>query len=228
MRNKVPCRAGRARMPARRSADSGSRRRASPGQYRTAQARLLERWRHRARWLRKVRQQWRRRPRPFATRARAPPHRYWFRPWPLVAHLSKARTPIWRTRSRETPNSSASSLSVIGSGIQGGRAKRQSATDEQGKKTLARDPFDVLVRAVDLLDAKEQTAVHHALHHVLTCPFRKSHPAWESYRRVESSHDLGRCSRFCIRSQCSVPTCSSRGDGLKSGTCFFVINSVSP
>src|SRR5258708_23311610 len=29
--------------------------------------------------------------------------------------FSKARTPIWRTRSRETPNSSASSLSVIGS-----------------------------------------------------------------------------------------------------------------
>src|SRR5262249_15272808 len=32
--------------------------RASPGQYRTAQARLLETWRHRARSLRKVRQQW--------------------------------------------------------------------------------------------------------------------------------------------------------------------------
>jgi len=29
--------------------------------------------------------------------------------------FSKAHTPIWRTRSRETPNSSASSLSVIGS-----------------------------------------------------------------------------------------------------------------
>src|SRR5215470_1175392 len=49
MRNKVPCRARRGRMPARRSADSGSRRRASPGQYRTAQARLLERWRWKSR-----------------------------------------------------------------------------------------------------------------------------------------------------------------------------------
>jgi hypothetical protein len=29
--------------------------------------------------------------------------------------FSKADTPIWRTRSRETPNSAASSLSVIGS-----------------------------------------------------------------------------------------------------------------
>ena len=38
----------------------------------------------------------------------------------------------------------------------------------KGKKALARDPFVVLVRAVDLLDAKEQTAMHHALHQVLT------------------------------------------------------------
>jgi len=27
------------------------------------------------------------------------------------------------------------------------------------------------------------------------CPFRKSHPAWESHCRVESPHDRGRCSR---------------------------------
>src|SRR6266566_1805766 len=38
----------------------------------------------------------------------------------------------------------------------------------KGKKALARDPFEVLVRAVDSLDAKEQTAMHDALHHVLT------------------------------------------------------------
>ena len=38
----------------------------------------------------------------------------------------------------------------------------------KGKKALARDPFDVLVHAVDSLDAKEQTAMHHALHKVLT------------------------------------------------------------
>ena len=38
----------------------------------------------------------------------------------------------------------------------------------KGKKTLARDPFEVLVRAVDSLDAKEQTAMHHALHQVVT------------------------------------------------------------
>ena len=38
----------------------------------------------------------------------------------------------------------------------------------KGKKALARDPFEVLVRAVDSLDAKEQTAMHHTLHQVLT------------------------------------------------------------
>ena len=38
----------------------------------------------------------------------------------------------------------------------------------KGKKALARDPFEVLVRAVDSLDAKEQTVMHHALHQVLT------------------------------------------------------------
>jgi hypothetical protein len=36
-----------------------------------------------------------------------------------------------------------------------------------------------------------------------TCAFRKFHPAWESPRRVESSHERGRCSRSYIRSQCS-------------------------
>jgi DNA-binding MarR family transcriptional regulator len=38
----------------------------------------------------------------------------------------------------------------------------------KGKKVLARDPFEVLVRAVDALDAKERTEMHHTLHNVLT------------------------------------------------------------
>ena len=37
----------------------------------------------------------------------------------------------------------------------------------KGRKALARDPFEALVRAVDLLDAEEQTAMHDAVHHVL-------------------------------------------------------------
>src|SRR5205823_13255227 len=38
----------------------------------------------------------------------------------------------------------------------------------KGKKALARDPFEVLVRAVDSLDAKERTAMHHALRQAST------------------------------------------------------------
>src|SRR5271169_6051117 len=38
----------------------------------------------------------------------------------------------------------------------------------KAKKALARDPFEVLVRAVDSLDAKERTTVHHALQQVLS------------------------------------------------------------
>ena len=38
----------------------------------------------------------------------------------------------------------------------------------KGKKALARDPFEVLVRAVDLLDATERTAMRRALHQVLS------------------------------------------------------------
>jgi hypothetical protein len=40
--------------------------------------------------------------------------------------------------------------------------------NDKGKKALARDPFEVVVRAVDALDAEEQVAMHDALHQVLT------------------------------------------------------------
>src|SRR6516164_4950895 len=53
--------------------------------------------------------------------------------------------------------------------IEGGRAKRQSATDEQGKKSACtRSVRSPGARRVDLLDVKKQTAMHHALHQVLT------------------------------------------------------------
>src|ERR1700688_2547953 len=38
----------------------------------------------------------------------------------------------------------------------------------KGKKALARDPFEVLVCAVDSLDAKDRPALRRALHHVLS------------------------------------------------------------
>jgi DNA-binding MarR family transcriptional regulator len=48
-----------------------------------------------------------------------------------------------------------------------GRSVTLRLTDK-GKEAIARDPFEALVRAVDSLDPEEQTAVHHALRHVLT------------------------------------------------------------
>ena len=48
-----------------------------------------------------------------------------------------------------------------------GRSVSLRLTDK-GHEAVARDPFEVLVRAVDSLDAEEQTAMHHALHQVLT------------------------------------------------------------
>ena len=48
-----------------------------------------------------------------------------------------------------------------------GRSVSLRLTDK-GDEAVARDPFEVLVRAVGSLDAEEQTAMHDALHHVLT------------------------------------------------------------
>jgi hypothetical protein len=48
-----------------------------------------------------------------------------------------------------------------------GRSVTLRLTDK-GNEVIARDPFEVLVRAVGSLDAEEQTAMHDALHHVLT------------------------------------------------------------
>ncbi len=48
-----------------------------------------------------------------------------------------------------------------------GRSVSLRLTDK-GHEAIVSDPFEVLARAVDLLDADEQTAMHDALHHVLT------------------------------------------------------------
>jgi DNA-binding MarR family transcriptional regulator len=48
-----------------------------------------------------------------------------------------------------------------------GRSVTLRLTDK-GRKAVARDPFEVLVHAVDSLDAQEQAAMRDALHHVLT------------------------------------------------------------
>ena len=48
-----------------------------------------------------------------------------------------------------------------------GRSVTVRLTDK-GNEVIARDPFEVLVRAVGSLDAEAQTAMHDALHHVVT------------------------------------------------------------
>ena len=48
-----------------------------------------------------------------------------------------------------------------------GRSVTLRLTDK-GHEVVARDPFEVLVRAVDSLNAQAQTAMRDALHHVLT------------------------------------------------------------
>ena len=48
-----------------------------------------------------------------------------------------------------------------------GRSVTLRLTDK-GDEVVARDPFEVLVRAVDSLKAQQQTAMRDALHHVLT------------------------------------------------------------
>jgi DNA-binding MarR family transcriptional regulator len=48
-----------------------------------------------------------------------------------------------------------------------GRSVTLRLTDK-GHEVVARDPFEVLVRAVDSLKAQQQTAMRDALHHVLT------------------------------------------------------------
>jgi DNA-binding MarR family transcriptional regulator len=48
-----------------------------------------------------------------------------------------------------------------------GRSVTLRLTDK-GNEVIARDPFEVLVRAVGSLDAEEQIAMRDALHHVLT------------------------------------------------------------
>ena len=78
---------------------------------------------------------------------------------------------------RIEPKAWAANFNLPGNEAGGYLVRQQSEADgrsvslrlsNKGKKALARDPFEVLVRAVDSLDAKEQTAMHHALHQVLT------------------------------------------------------------
>ena len=80
----------------------------------------------------------------------------------------------------------------------------------KGKKALARDPFEVLVRAVDLLEAKERTAMHHTLHKVLT-----TLAASGAHRRFwvcqDCAHLGGEMCRSSTSANSSAPQCRLLG-----------------
>jgi DNA-binding MarR family transcriptional regulator len=85
----------------------------------------------------------------------------------------------------------------------------------KGNKALARDPFEVLVRAVDSIDAKERIEMHRALNQVLTTV-----AASVAHRRFGVCQDctyLGRemCCNLTSASS-SAPECLLLGVPIKS------------
>src|SRR5438034_9178680 len=79
-----------------------------------------------------------------------------------------------------------------------GRSVSLRLTDK-GKAALARDPFEVLVRAVDSLDARGRTAMHHALHQVLT-----TLAASGAHRRFGVCQDCAQIGRASCRERVSL------------------------
>ena len=82
------------------------------------------------------------------------------------------------------------------------RSKRLRLTSD-GKKALARDPFEVLVRAVDLLDAKERTAMRCALHQVLSTVATSG-----AHRQIGVCQD---CMHFDGEGRCKPRSAASSG-----------------
>jgi DNA-binding MarR family transcriptional regulator len=80
----------------------------------------------------------------------------------------------------------------------------------KGKKTLARDPFEILVRAVDALDAKEKTAMYDTLHQVLSTV-----AASGAHRRFgvcqDCTHHGGELRRDPTTANRSAPECALLG-----------------
>jgi DNA-binding MarR family transcriptional regulator len=73
----------------------------------------------------------------------------------------------------------------------------------EGKKALARDPFEVLVRAVDLLDAKERTAMRRVLHQVLSTIATSG-----AHRQIGVCQD---CTHFGTEVRCNPQSTASSG-----------------
>src|SRR5437899_1238638 len=100
--------------------------------------------------------------------------------WMALRYFARAnpfsRTPSafaeFQATTRGTASQAIKALEAGGYLVrQRSKADRRSVSlrlTNKGKKAIARDPFEVLVRAVGSLEVEEQTAMHDALHHVLT------------------------------------------------------------
>ncbi len=85
----------------------------------------------------------------------------------------------------------------------------------EGKKALARDPFEALVRALDLLDKKERTAMRRALHQVLSTMATSS-----AHRQIGVCQD---CTHFGRELRCNPQSTASSG-----AECLFLGVLVQP
>jgi DNA-binding MarR family transcriptional regulator len=85
----------------------------------------------------------------------------------------------------------------------------------KGRKALVRDPFEVLVRAVDSLDAKERTAMRRALHQVLS-----TLAASGAHRQIGVCHDCAHFGRELL--------CNSPNTGPSAAECLLLGVSIQP
>src|SRR5260370_6571767 len=100
----------------------------------------------------------------------------WMRLRSFARATAFSRTPSalaeFQATTRGTASQAVKALEAGGYLVrQRSKADRRSVSlrlTNKGNKALARDPFEVLVRAVGSLDAEEQTAMHDAVHHGLT------------------------------------------------------------
>jgi DNA-binding MarR family transcriptional regulator len=85
----------------------------------------------------------------------------------------------------------------------------------KGKKALIRDPFEVLVRAVDSLDARERTAMRRALHQVLSTLAVSG-----AHREIGVCRD---CAHFGREMLCNPPS-----TGRSTAECLLLGVSIQP
>jgi len=113
----------------------------------------------------------------------------------------------FQATTRGTATQTIKSLDASGYLVrQPSKADRRSVSlrlTSKGKKALARDPFEVLVRAVDSLDAKERTAMRRALHQVLSALATSG-----AHRRIGVCQD---CTHFGREMCCNAPSTGPSG-----------------